>query len=85
MSETQAMPPKVILPMIRRGEFDLVNMSLLGHDPITGRTYQECHSEWKAAFDYLQWRMHRTQWWQVWLVVANRWQLLNLSLRMGMQ
>ena len=70
--------------MIRKGEFDLVNISLLGHDPVTGRTYAECNAEWQAACDYLLWRMENTKWWQLWRVVANRWQAANLYMRQGL-
>jgi hypothetical protein len=49
---------------IRRGEYDLVNISLIGHDPTTGRTYEECHAEWKAELDKLADEEKTIRWWQ---------------------
>ena len=77
-------PAGVILPMIQKGEYDLVNISLIGHDPVTGRSFEECKKEWDTAYAYLLWRIANTKWWQVWLHIANRYQLFNLALRSGM-
>lgn len=77
-------PAVVVLPMIRKGEYDLANISLLGSCPVTGRTYEECRAEWSAAHDYLVWRIQQTRWWQVWRIWDNRKQTLNLYLRLGL-
>jgi hypothetical protein len=52
------------LTPIRKGEYDLVNISLIGHDPTTGRSYEECHAEWKGELDKLAAEEKTIRWWQ---------------------
>lgn len=49
---------------IKRGEYDLVNISLLGFDPNTGKPYQECHDEWSAERVKLEAEGKTIRWWQ---------------------
>ena len=50
---------------LKRGEYDLVNISLVGHDPVTGRTFKECNAEWRVWMDEVEagWKLLR--WWQL--------------------
>lgn len=34
---------------LKRGEYDLVNISLIGKDPNSGWTYDQCQDAWDAA------------------------------------
>lgn len=49
---------------IQNGEFDLVNISLLGIDPVTGRSFDECNQEWKEALARVIAFMSTVKWWQ---------------------
>ena len=71
------------MKMIRKGEYDLVAISLIGHDPITGRSYDECHREWLAARLDLEARVERVRWWQIVERARIRWQLIVLTARLG--
>lgn len=53
------------LPLRKGIDYDLVNISLIGFDPITGRSYDECHDEWTAALLRLQKRVDRLRWWDL--------------------
>jgi len=46
-------------------DFDLVNISLIGHDPVTGKSYEECADEWKNELERLQARCAKLRWWQI--------------------
>jgi hypothetical protein len=50
---------------LKVGEYDLVNISLLGFDPVTGRSYEECHDEWSDERKRLQERVNRLRWWDL--------------------
>lgn len=73
-----------MLPPLRTGEYDLVNISLIGHDPITGRSFEECHAEWKAMLDAVLERDKRRRWWDL----AERFRVARwawiLTVRQGM-
>lgn len=49
---------------IKAGEYDLVNISLVGFDPNTGETYEACHTAWKAALDAAIVEDDATPWWR---------------------
>lgn len=50
---------------LKAGEYDLVNISIIGYDPITGRTFDECMTEWEDALAKLTERAERLRWWQL--------------------
>jgi hypothetical protein len=66
-------------------DYDLVNISLIGHDPVTGRSYEECQDEWDRARDDLLARIEKLRWWQL----TDRFRLVRqcavLRQRLGMQ
>lgn len=53
------------LTPIKKGEYDLVNISIIGHDPTTGRSLEECHTEWRAELDKLIEEIKTIRWWQL--------------------
>ena len=69
---------------LKRGEYDLVNISLIGHDPNTGRTYKECSAEWQAWMAEVQRRMDAAKWWQFREKFRLRYKVAVLGLRQGM-
>lgn len=48
---------------LRPGEYDLVNINLIGYDPVTGRSYEECQDEWDAALKKLAERQSKCRRW----------------------
>lgn len=46
------------------GHYDLCNISILGFDPITGRTFSECQAEWRCWLDEATIRQAQLKWWQ---------------------
>lgn len=50
---------------LKAGEYDLANISLIGHDPVTGRSFAECDAEWKAELEKLKARAAARRWWQI--------------------
>lgn len=68
---------------LRKGEYDIANISLIGYDPVTGRSYEECHREWKCELDKLKERAARRRWWQLieWFAI-NR-QIAIMQQRLG--
>lgn len=50
---------------IRRGEYDLVNVSLIGFDPNTGQPYKQFHDEYSAALAALVDAWEGLRWWQL--------------------
>jgi len=72
-----------MLQPLKAGEYDLANISLIGHDPVTGRTYAECNAEWQAALEELKARNAKRRWWQVRELYAVRRQTAILSQRLG--
>lgn len=57
--------PNRYLRPIRKGEYDLVNISLVGFDPITGKSYAECSAEWRATLDEVEKEAKAVRWWQL--------------------
>jgi hypothetical protein len=72
------------MKMLRKGEYDMVNISLIGHDPITGRSFEECHAEWKAERDCAIAEWNALPWWRVIRNIQLRWKFVVLSERYGM-
>lgn len=56
---------KDIKPLRAGIDYDLVNISLIGHDPVTGRPYEECHAEWQGWLKYVTERAERMSWWNL--------------------
>ena len=72
--------------LLRKGvDYDLVNISLLGYDPVTGRSFEQCNAEWNAQLKAVEQRMARARWWQLRQKFRNRWDLMVLERRQGMQ
>lgn len=69
---------------LKRGEYDLVNISLIGHDPITGRSYEECSAEWRKDLADVEERQKKLRWWNVIGQIRCRIDLVNLAIRQGM-
>lgn len=69
---------------LRKGEYDLVNISLIGFDPKTGRSYEECHAEWSVEKDRVLQIWASLKWWQIAQNVKCRWQIMVLTERLGM-
>jgi hypothetical protein len=68
---------------LKPGEFDLANISLIGHDHVTGRSFAECDAEWRAALEKLKARDGARRWWQFWEWFAVRRQTAILTQRLG--
>ncbi len=77
-------PEKVVLPTLKRGEYDLVNISLLGKDPITKRSFDECQVEYDKALRYAAWCEANTSRWNLVGHFRNRFRAVNLAIRLGM-
>ena len=72
------------VPPLAVGHYDLVNISLIEFDPITGRTFKQCvdeHNAWCAAVDS---EFAHLRWWQVrkWLLLRR--DIYRLAVRQGM-
>lgn len=78
------MTSKYVRP-IRRGEYDLANISLVGHDPVDGRSYDECHDEWRQAFEATRSHAEAARWWQLRQRLRSRWRLFALATHLGMR
>jgi hypothetical protein len=50
---------------LKRGEYDLVNISAIGFDPVTGRTADECIAEHQAAVERVLTRARTLRWWDL--------------------
>lgn len=73
------------LKPLRKGiDYDLVNISLIGHDPVTGRSFEECMTEWEAERDDLIARVDRMRWWHLREQVRVRYAVWVLRQREGM-
>jgi hypothetical protein len=70
---------------LRKGEFDLVNISLIGHDPITGRSFQECADEWRGWLNEVNAGLNKLKWWQVRRRVDLARKVWILKVRQGME
>lgn len=71
------------MKMIRKGEYDLVNISLIGHDPNTGRPYEKCQDEWDAERDRIMAEWDSLPWWKFWSNIRLRWEIAALFSRRG--
>jgi hypothetical protein len=71
------------MKMIRKGEYDLVNISLIGHDPNTGRTYEQCQDEWNAERDRILIEWGSLPWWNFWRNIRLRWEVAALYSKLG--
>ncbi len=69
--------------MIRKGEYDLVNMSFIGFDPNTGRSFDDCYAEWEAEKARVLDEWESLRWWQVIKNIRLRWQMVCLIERRG--
>lgn len=73
------------LTWLRKGiDYDLVNISVIGFDPVTGRSFQECHAEWRRELDAVQARIEKMRWWNLLEQFRTRRDLLILNQRQGM-
>lgn len=72
------------MKMIRKGEYDLVNISLIGFDPSTGKSYDQCHDEWSAERARVVARWGSLRWWQLIENIRCRWQFAALAAKLGM-
>ena len=71
------------MKMIRKGEYDLVNISLIGHDPNTGKSYEACQDEWDAERDRILAEWEALPWWKVWSNLRLRWEIAALYSKRG--
>jgi hypothetical protein len=69
---------------LRKGEYDLANISLIGFDPNTGRSFDDCWAEWAAERDRIIARLDQARWWQLIEQFRCRWQIAILAQRLGM-
>ncbi len=69
---------------LQKGEYDLVNIAALGFDPVTGRSYQECHDEWKVEVDKVIAEGDALRWWQLWKRIKVARKVAILHQRFGM-
>jgi hypothetical protein len=69
---------------LKRGEYDLVNISLIGHDPITGRSFDECSAEWNVWLEEVKRRHAARKWWQLREYFRMNYKLGVLGQRQGM-
>lgn len=50
---------------IRKGEYDLINISLIGYDPNTLKSYDECHAAWKEQTEVVKKAAANVRWWDI--------------------
>jgi hypothetical protein len=82
---TEKVVGKRPLEPLRRGiDYDLVNISGIGHDPVTGRTYEECKAEWDEWMNEVEARVLSTPWWNLKQYWRNWWDIAILRQRQGM-
>lgn len=72
------------MKMLRKGEYDLVNISLIGFDPNTGKSYDECRAEFTAERERVLKAWEEVRWWQVWRNIKLRFEIAALVQRLGM-
>lgn len=60
------------LKFIRKGEYDLVNISLIGYDPNSGESYESCHQRWHDALEEITEIGERVKWWDIPLQIKYR-------------
>lgn len=71
------------MKMIRKGEYDLANISLIGHDPNTGRSFEECYAEWEAEREKILAEWDALPWSKFWRNIYLRWQIAALVSKHG--
>lgn len=69
---------------LRKGEYNLVHISLIGRDPISGRSFEECRAEWKAELDIVAEEARTVRWWQIIRRVRVAWKIAILEQRQGL-
>jgi len=69
---------------IRRGEYDIANVSIIGYDPTDGRRYEECHAEWQREFDRVQKARRTVGRWNLSKRLRLRLQTAALATHLGM-
>ena len=72
------------LRLIKKGEYDLVNISLIGFDPSTGKSFEDCSDEWRAELDKVIERSDKLRWWDLWGNLTVRWHLMCLDSHQGL-
>ena len=80
---TGPQPSKYLRP-IRRGEYDIATISLIGFDPNDSRPYEDCHREWQEALETVQTDGRAARWWQLRRRMRNRLRTAALSTHLGM-
>lgn len=73
-----------MLPPLKPGEYDLANIMLLGRDPVTNRSFEECHKEWKTALAEVVERSNTCKWWNFVENLRVRRDCQILQVRLGM-
>jgi hypothetical protein len=68
---------------LERGQYDLVNISLIGRDPITGRSYEACSAELSAAATTIAKEAEGLRWWHLYRQFRLRVNLVRLYQRQG--
>jgi len=76
-------PSKYLRP-IRKGEYDIANVSIIGYDPTDGRAYEDCHAEWQREFDRVRAARETTPRWNLAARLRLRFQVAALSTHLGM-
>lgn len=71
------------MKMIQKGEYDLVNISLIGFDPNTGKSYEECQDEFDAERARILKEWGDVRWWQIVRSIRLRWQIACLVEKLG--
>ena len=86
-TEQPACSPALIEQMltpIKKGGYDLANISTIGHDPVSGKSYEECHQAWVAALAIVRRRVETCPWWNVPRRIRNARLTVTLQNRLGM-
>lgn len=78
------MVKQIVVPPLKKGEYDLVNISLIGVDPVTGRTFEECQAEWQAWLNAVERDVLSCRWWQLKRRFNNAVNIARLRVRQGM-
>lgn len=58
------MADALVVPPLKKGEYDLVNISILGFDPVTGRSFDECNAEFNKWLNAVEVESLQLRWWQ---------------------
>jgi hypothetical protein len=62
-------------------EYDLVNISMTGLDPATGRSFEESRAEWKRELNEVIEQVENLRWWQFRRGSQIRTKLVNMQSR----